>query len=50
MNKYIIPDVLEITYLKKGYCKLKPMVDMLPRTMDKASTVRLPEIKLGKWN
>ena len=50
MNKCIIPDVLEITYLKKGYCKLKPMVDMLPRTMDKASTVRLPEIKLGKWN
>lgn len=50
MDSYVMPDVLEVTYLKKGYCKLKPMMDMLPRAIDKASTIRLPEIRLGKWN
>lgn len=46
----IMPDVLEVTYIKKDFCKLKKMEKMLPRKEDKASTIRLPEIKLGMWN
>lgn len=50
VNGYVMPDVIEVSYVRKGFCKLKNMESLLPRSFDKASTVRLPEVRLGKWN
>lgn len=50
MENSVTPDVIEVTYIRKGYANIKKMTQKLPRNLDKASTIRLPEIKLGIWN
>lgn len=46
----LMPDLLEVTYLRKGLHPLVRYTGMMPRAQDRPCVKRLPEIQTGFWN
>lgn len=46
----IMPNCLEVIYVKKDKFKLKECEFISPTSLDRPNLARIPEIKLGNWN
>lgn len=50
INGTVFPDVIEITYLKKGLVQVRDSSIVLPGALDEPNCKHLPELCLGRWN
>ena len=45
-----LPDVLEVTYVRRGMCKLEKGSLCIPKTRDMPNCANLTDFWLGEWN